>query len=168
MIDEINMEFCIKEFSAGNGDPENWSEDEEIIILKILLNIEDENIFFPQNKKLINLNNPECEKTIEEYILKEFEKIIALEIKLYIQKEKDRVKAEISHKEQEEIKKTRPQRLKDYKETLLRRKKEFLRGSLSSKVKDALGLMDYTNHFTEQELKDLKDIENDRDLVNFK
>lgn len=96
-----------------------------------------------------------------------FEKIISAYIDSL---PKLKEEAEIFNKEEEGKKwrESRPQRLKDYKETLLRRKKELLASSLSNKVQDALGLMNYKDHFTEQELKDLEDIENDRDLVNFK
>jgi len=75
---------------------------------------------------------------------------------------------ELDKKERYENSRERLRRLKDYKRTLLRRKKELIGNSLSNIVKDALGLMNYANHFTEQELKDLEDIENGRDLVNFK
>lgn len=96
-----------------------------------------------------------------------FEKIISAYIDSL---PKLKEEAEIFNKEEEGEKRieSRPQRLKDYKETLLRRKKELIEGSLTNKVKNALGLMDYENHFTEQELKDLEDIENGKDLVDFK
>lgn len=150
-----NITFSILEYHPSVSYPATEDSDGDYYperirqILSILLNVDNESIFFPETGEELNINSHECVKKIEEYILEEFRKQVMLDI----QREKETlIEAKTFYEEQEEITRTRPKRLEEYKEILFKKDRH------NHSLLNAFGLSKeiYMNWQERQDLEEFK------------